>query len=225
VTLPSLNGVVYTGSANTGTDEMWLRAYNGAWSNSSQANITDSTTATVISPVTVNAGATAEINSPYEGTVTFAADTGTLKLDNSPSFAGIVAGMSGQDRIDFTDINFATVQKPTYAGNSSGGTLVVTDGTHTANITLVGNYLTSTFVPSNDGHGGTPVVDPPAVLLNQDPASSLHQGSDPTDAELTQLVQAMAVYSAQNPGFNSASTSPAPSDPTLHNAMAAAWHS
>jgi hypothetical protein len=36
---------------------------------------------------------------------------------------------------------------------SSGGTLTVTDGTHTANITLLGN-------------GGTSVIDPPAANNN-----------------------------------------------------------
>ena len=36
----------------------------------------------------------------------------------------------------------------------------MTDGTHTANIALLGNYLASTFTTSPDGHGGTNVVDP-----------------------------------------------------------------
>jgi hypothetical protein len=40
--------------------------------------------------------------------------------------------------------------------------LTVTDGTHTANITLAGNFSNSTFTPSGDGHGGTTIVDPPA---------------------------------------------------------------
>jgi hypothetical protein len=104
-----------------------------------------------------------ELASAFAGDVTFAASTGTLKLDNSSSFAGTVAGMSGQDTIDFADINFATMQKPTVAGNTFGGNLTVTDGTHSANIALLGNYLASTFVASSDGHGGTNVVDPPAT--------------------------------------------------------------
>jgi hypothetical protein len=70
--------------------------------------------------------------------------------------------MTGSDTIDFADINFASVQSPGYSGNSSGSTLTVTDGTHTAAIVLLGNYLASTFVASSDGHGGTSVVDPPA---------------------------------------------------------------
>jgi hypothetical protein len=52
------------------------------------------------------------------------------------------------------------MQTPTFSGNSSGGTLHVTDATHTANIGLLGNYLASTFAASSDRHGGTNIVDP-----------------------------------------------------------------
>ena len=44
-----------------------------------------------------------------------------------------------------------------------GGTLHVTDGTHSGNIALLGNYMASVFVARSDGHGGTSVVDPPAL--------------------------------------------------------------
>jgi Ca2+-binding RTX toxin-like protein len=44
------------------------------------------------------------------------------------------------------------------------------------------------------------------------------------DSGVAQLVQAMATYSANNPGFNPASVTQAPSDTTLQNAIAAAWH-
>jgi hypothetical protein len=40
--------------------------------------------------------------------------------------------------------------------------LTVTDGTHTAHINLVGNFLSSVFTCSNDGVGGVLIVDPPA---------------------------------------------------------------
>src|SRR5262249_19475406 len=161
----------------SGTDEMWLRAYNGTWSSGPQANITDSPVAAAGTPnngamsgagaLTINIGTTLELDSPYEGTVTFAADTGTLRLDNSWSFAGTVAGMSGQDTIDFADIDSTKVQRPTYSGTASGEILTVTDGSHTANIALLGNYIASTFVTSSDGHGGTNVVDPSATETSQ----------------------------------------------------------
>jgi len=75
--------------------------------------------------------------------------------------------MTGQDTIDFADIDPTMVQQPTYSGTASGGTLTVADGSHTANIALLGNYIVSTFVTSSDGHGGTSVVDPSATETSQ----------------------------------------------------------
>jgi hypothetical protein len=107
----------------------------------------------------LGAGETLELNSAYSGHLAFAADAGTLKLDNSATFAGTVAGMTGHDTIDFTDIDPTKARAASYSGDASGGTLTVTDGTHTANIALLGNYMASTFAPSSDGHGNTNLVD------------------------------------------------------------------
>lgn len=88
--------------------------------------------------------------------VTFAGTSGALLSLAAPEdFSGTVAGLAGQDKLDLGDINGASVQTPSYAGTSSSGTLTVTDGTHTANIALLGNYLSSVFVAKGDGHGGT----------------------------------------------------------------------
>src|SRR5262249_39084443 len=112
-------------------------------------------------------GATVEISSAFDKQAIIAGDTGTLKLANSSSFAGTVAGMSGQDAIDFGYIDPANVQHPTSSGTASSGTLTVPDGSHTANIALLGDYVASTFVTSSDGHGGTNVVDPSATETSQ----------------------------------------------------------
>ena len=69
--------------------------------------------------------------------------------------------MTGQDAIDFANIDPTKVQPPSY--DFASGTLHVTDGAHSANVALIGNYMASVFVPSSDGHGGTSVVDPPAL--------------------------------------------------------------
>jgi hypothetical protein len=55
------------------------------------------------------------------------------------------------------DISFAAGTTLGYAANAdnSGGTLSVGDGTHTANIALLGSYMASSFVAASDGHGGT----------------------------------------------------------------------
>jgi len=92
--------------------------------------------------------------------VTFFGPTGTLKLDNSASFNGTVASLTGSDAIDFADINFATLQTPTFTNaTSAGGTLNMNDGVRSAAIALAGNYLTWNFVASNDGRGGTSSCD------------------------------------------------------------------
>jgi aspartate 1-decarboxylase len=167
VAATSLSQVSYT--AGVGADTLYVRAFDGSlWS------AWQSFTATGESSAIVNAGATLELATAYSSQVTFSGSTGTLKLDDPSSFTGTVAGMTGSDAIDFTNLNFNTTQAPTFSGTSSGGTLHVTDGTHTTNIALLGNYMASTFVASSDGHGGTLVVDPPASGQNNLLAASQH---------------------------------------------------
>ena len=139
------------------SDTLWARLLQD------NGTLTDWQQFTVKDPITIAAGATVEISSAYAGAVSFAGDTGTLALDNSASFGGTVAGMTGSDTIDFVDIDPSKVQTPSYDGDASGGTLSVSDGAHSANIALLGNYLASTFTAASDGHGGTAVTDP-AVL-------------------------------------------------------------
>jgi hypothetical protein len=120
--------------------------------------------------ITIAAGTTAEIVGASAQAVTFTGTTGTLQLDNSSSFAGTVAGLSGQDTIDFADISFATAQKPSY---SSDGKLTVTDGTHSANIALLGNYMSSLFATSSDNHGGT-LIQEQAASASQNAVVAQH---------------------------------------------------
>jgi hypothetical protein len=150
------NTVFDVGSTGA-SDTLWARLLqnDGSLTGWHQFTVTD--------PVTVANGATVELRSAYAGGVTFAGPAGTLQLDDSVDFTGTVAGLVGADALDLRDIAFASVQNPTYSGTSSGGTLTVTDGTQTANIALLGNYMAASFVASSDGHGGTSVVDPPAL--------------------------------------------------------------
>jgi hypothetical protein len=153
-----VSNTVFDVGSTAAPDTLWARLLqdNGTLTAWQQFTVKD--------PVTVAAGTTVEISSAYAGAVIFAADTGTLQLDNSASFTGTVAGMAGTDTIDFADINPTKMQPSSYSDTAaSGGNLTVTDGAHSANIALLGNYLASTFVASSDGHGGTNVVDPPAT--------------------------------------------------------------
>jgi hypothetical protein len=157
VTPANVANTVFDEGTSGNTDTLWaqLLLNNGTLTGWQQF--------TVVDPVDVAQGATAELAGPYAGSAIFAGNAGTLQLDNSAGFSGTVAGMTGQDTLDLRDISFASIQTPSFHNaTSAGGTLTVSDGSHTANIALLGNYLASTFVASSDGHGGTNIIDPPA---------------------------------------------------------------
>jgi hypothetical protein len=87
---------------------------------------------------------------------------GHLELAQSQTYGGGISGFSktGKTSLDLVDIGFVTSTEATFSGTTSSGVLTVTDGTHTAHITLIGDYIASTFTAKSDGHGGTVVVDP-----------------------------------------------------------------
>ena len=111
--------------------------------------------------ITVTDGATVAIDGASAQSVTFAGSTGTLILNDAPAFTGQVLGLTGSDTLDLADVSYGATTTASFSGTASGGTLTVTDGTHTAQIALVGDYLTSGWTLSSNGHGGTDVVDPP----------------------------------------------------------------
>lgn len=148
-----------TGSS---TDTLWVRASDGvqygAWSASFGVTATPISSPT--QTLSVPEGATLTIGAPYSGIVQFLGSTGTLILSSASSFGGAVANLSGDDAVDFTNIVFATHQAPQFSGSTSGGTLTLSDGTHTDAIHLIGDFTQSAWIASDDGHGGTIIVDP-----------------------------------------------------------------
>jgi Ca2+-binding RTX toxin-like protein len=75
---------------------------------------------------------------------------------------------NNRDVIDLTDVNFATLQPLAYVQNDgSSGTLTVSDGAHTAAITLFGQFVASQFRPASDGGAGTIITDPPPLQTAQ----------------------------------------------------------
>ena len=131
------------------------------WADFSNASSNASSFEPVAPAITVMDGATAEIDGASAQSVTFAATTGTLKLDDATAYTGQVSGLTGSDALDFADVSYGPDTTATFLGNASGGTLTVTNGTETAHVALVGDYLTSGWTLFSDGHGGTLVVDPP----------------------------------------------------------------
>ena len=114
--------------------------------------------------VKVDSGAT------LESDVIFSDATGTLRLEPQSTFTGHVVGFIEGDRIDLIGFDPNSTHT-SFAGDATGGTLTVADATHTvaghtaAQILLAGNYLSSTFSASDDGHGGAFIVDPPSSPL------------------------------------------------------------
>jgi hypothetical protein len=86
-----------------------------------------------------------------------------LMLDASANFGGTIANFETGDFLDLKDIAFGSSTRMGFveAGNNLSGTLTVTDGSDTANITLLGNYSPSQFTSASDTHGGTVITDPP----------------------------------------------------------------
>jgi hypothetical protein len=129
-------------------------------------NIAVSTTETTGGTATIYGTSQIEYSASSYDNVTFAlGSTGELLLLNSGSFHGTVTGFTGSgtgapatsDKIDLRDINFLSASQ-SYTNNI----LTVTDGSHTANIKMVGSYTLTNFHFANDGSGGTLVTDPPA---------------------------------------------------------------
>ena len=157
------NTVFDAGTAG-GTDTLWARLLqnDGTLTPWQQFNVTDA--------VTVATGASVELHAAFVGPVSFAGSTGTLTLDQSQNFGGTIAGFGGQDQIDLADVGYGAKSTLGYLANrhNTGGTLTVNDGTHTATLALLGQYIAGSFVAASDGHGGT-LLSEEALPSNQIP--------------------------------------------------------
>src|SRR5262249_14470745 len=130
-------------------------------------------------------------------TVTFSGSGGVLLLAAPTTFAGTVAGLSlASQEIDLAGFAYGSGETVSWteAVSNTSGTLTVTDGALVANINLLGSYVTSNFALSDDGTGGTIVVDPPATpptaeLTAQDSAPGNTLDMRGVEFELTSLAE------------------------------------
>ncbi|OAF04262.1 hypothetical protein AYJ54_24445 [Bradyrhizobium centrolobii] len=126
---------------------------------------------------TIGSGALAYVHSGGAANgVAFAGPNASLVLDQSSALTGSISGWQANDSIDLGDILFSDgVTSLAYSqnGDNSGGTLTVSDGAHTATLSLLGQYTAADFALSSDGHGGTLITDP-AVAQQAQLAPALH---------------------------------------------------
>jgi hypothetical protein len=95
----------------------------------------------------ISGNATLEVVGAFGQDVQFDANaSGTLKIDDSIDFHGMLSGFGNHDSIDLNNILAATASI-SYTANSgnTGGILTVTDGSNTANISLSGQYASADF--------------------------------------------------------------------------------
>jgi hypothetical protein len=110
-----------------------------------------------------------EIGSGSEAVSFLSTGSGGLILDGlDNAYTGKVSGFGGSAHtnqsqfIDFISVSFATASVTYTPANTSNtsGTLTVTDGTHSASVTLVGKYTTSSFHMSAGSGGSLEITDP-----------------------------------------------------------------
>jgi hypothetical protein len=108
--------------------------------------------------LTISGGGTANISGGVAaGQDVLFSGAGDLALSNLSNFHALIGGASTGDEFDLGGFAFGPGETFSYteAANLLSGTLGVHDGGLTANLTLLGKYVTSDFALSTDGHGGS----------------------------------------------------------------------
>ena len=143
---------------NSGIDNSGL-----IWANGSNITlngaVSGSGTVLVDGAATVTFGAATAVNT------TLTADAAaTLVMNDSIDFSGKISGFDANDHLDLTDMMFASGISLAYIANQddAGGVLQVSDGAHTANIALLGQYDAAGFASAADVGAGT--------LMSYDPS-------------------------------------------------------
>jgi hypothetical protein len=108
---------------------------------------------------TIGDGGLIDFDAASDANVGFADNAaGTLRLDDSADFSGTIAGLTSDDALIFGDM--ASGASVTYTANASGnsGTLTVSDGTNSSQVTVLGQYDAADFHASTDSNGVTQVT-------------------------------------------------------------------
>jgi VCBS repeat-containing protein len=156
---------------------------NVAVNNSGAVHVGADATLAINGPVTgtgsftIGDGATLELdNSVASGlTISFAGETGLLKVD-ALTFQGAVTGsLSCGDIIDLggglnTQVGDVFTTATSFDGTLTTLTITDTTQTESESLTLLGDYTGHTFTATADGSGGVDVYDPPAANPSPNPS-------------------------------------------------------
>jgi len=162
---------------NSGT--LW--AYDG--NITIHGDVTGSGTAQIDGHAAIEFGAAASAQVQFDAT-----GAGKLQLDDAFHFSGSISGFASNDTLDFQNLAFGT-GAVSYTANTdgTGAVLSVTDGAHTAEIALKGQYDEHSFVLAQDTDGSTlvqyhePVVSSASAPASTEPVAS--SASAPASAE------------------------------------------
>ena len=110
----------------------------------------------------IDAGATLQIDHADHLNVVFAG-SGEVILKDPAHFSGIISDSGGSlTSADVVDLaGFGTSASVNYAGNTSGGTVTVSEAGHATVVLHVGANSTHWSTPVSDGHNGILIHDPP----------------------------------------------------------------
>ncbi|WP_338831730.1 VCBS domain-containing protein [Bradyrhizobium sp. 27S5] len=132
------------------------------WANggtvTAEGEVTGSGNALISGAGTIEFGAASAAGVTFDTTA-----AGHLILDDAFHFSGTVSGLDGNDDIDIKGISFGAGTTLSYTENQAGtgGTLTVSDGAHTANIVLLGQYDPTGFAEKADATNGTVITYDP----------------------------------------------------------------
>ncbi|WP_210241866.1 VCBS domain-containing protein [Bradyrhizobium elkanii] len=132
------------------------------WANggtvTAEGEVTGSGNALISGAGTIEFGAASAAGVTFDTTA-----AGHLILDDAFHFSGTVSGLDGNDDIDIKGISFGAGTTLSFTENEArtGGTLTVSDGAHTANIVLLGQYDPAGFAEKADPTSGTVITYDP----------------------------------------------------------------
>ena len=121
-------------------------------------NISLNGTVTGLGTALIDGTATVAFGSAASVNTKLAADAiATLTMHDSLDFSGTISGFDANDHLDLKDMTFANGVSLAYTANQAGtgGVLQISDGAHTANIALLGQYDAASFTSAGDAGAGT----------------------------------------------------------------------